>query len=73
MYVFVCVGALGLHLCLCTTCMSNVHTGQQGASDPLELDLQPVVNHGVGSVIEPRVLWKKADALSHLSSLSLYF
>jgi hypothetical protein len=52
MYVFVCVWVLGLHVCQCTTGVPNVHMGGKRASDPLELDLQPGVNHHVSSVLE---------------------
>lgn len=38
-----------LHVCMCTTCMLEAHGGQKRAlnssGNPLELELQMVVNH----------------------------
>lgn len=38
---------------MCTTCMLGIRRGQNRALDPLELELQMVVNHRVGTRISP--------------------
>lgn len=39
----------GLHVCLCTACMSGIHAGQKRGSDLLEWGLEVVMSHHVGS------------------------
>lgn len=34
------VWVFGLHICLCTTCMSGAHRGEEGPSDIVDLELQ---------------------------------
>lgn len=36
-----------------TSCASGAHGGQDGALDPMELELQVVVSHHVGAVFLP--------------------
>lgn len=38
--LILCVWVFGLHICLCTTCMSGAHRGEEGPSDIVDLELQ---------------------------------
>lgn len=51
---------LCLHVCLCTTFMSGALRVHRKASDPLERELQVVVNHHVSSGTRTWVLCKKS-------------
>lgn len=61
-------------VCMCTMCVQG-QEGQKRTSDPLELELQVVVNHNMGAG-DQNTCAKTANAfnLSHLSSpISLDF
>ena len=44
-----CVCLLGLHVCMCTICISDASGGQRKAADLLKLELRMIVSHHVGS------------------------
>lgn len=60
-------------VCLCTTCMPGAYGGQRSESDTLGLELQVMVNHGVGVWDRTRVLWKRGSAEPSLGALKAIF
>lgn len=59
-----------LSVCLCTVLVPGAQEGQKRVSDPLELDLQKVVNHHVSAGKQTWVLWK-SSALNYWANLFL--
>ena len=51
------------HVCICTTCVLDVHGGQKRALDPLGLEPQIFVNHHKGARNEPGSLQEQVPGM----------
>lgn len=60
----ICVWAFCPRVCLCTACMPGANGGQKEVLDPLELDIQMVVNQHVGAGNWTQLPWKSNQALN---------
>lgn len=59
-----CLWGFCMHVChLCNTCMPHANRGQKRGLDPLELLLQVVVNHHVGTGNKPKFPRRATGAL----------
>ena len=56
---------VGLHVCLCTTCMSGVERVQKNAQDSWELEVPGDVSHHVGAGNHTLLFYKSSHDINH--------
>lgn len=64
-----------LHVCMCSVCGHDIHGGQKGVSDPLELEIKTLVGCHMGAGNRPWVLCRSSQCSypwSHLSGPLAY-